>query len=446
MNACYSTAQGQFTSLGIPFTVAMEGPVADNAAIIFARGFYDSIGAGKDVEFSFRQGLHALRLSGHPDSVIPKLLRKGEVFIAEEPEKLNSQPNLRGANQSEVQPLLVGIGIDVSGSMEANLNNKVGARQTRLEGFRGALEQGLERGRAFLEAVQNTQAQVHLFAYAFGLRTGDVCDLFSLVKASDGIISGAEVEELKDRYTREIKNRYSGLGGLESLARSYGFGGILESAKSSAHASAAAEVRHRILAEVQRRLSNKLLTVGELTLRLDEIAKLWQDSSTSLTDAEGLIFGNTPMCQALRKISNRFNMELKKRTGENVIPILLLISDGEPTDDNPKSLPESLAEEIKRLGVTIICCYITNDDLSSPRTLHESAIDTWPYEAQLMFRMSSVIPEDSPLKYHLLRQGWTIAANAKGFVQANHSEILEELVGLALSPIETRYELLPKGI
>jgi hypothetical protein len=59
LNACYSISQGQLTSLGVPFTIAMEGPISDGAAILFAGGFYDSIGAGKDVEFSFRQGVHA---------------------------------------------------------------------------------------------------------------------------------------------------------------------------------------------------------------------------------------------------------------------------------------------------------------------------------------------------------------------------------------------------
>ena len=124
LNACYSTSQGQFTSLGIPYTIAMEGPVSDDAAIIFTGGFYDSVGAGKDVEFSFRQGLHALRLAGHPDSIVPKLLQKGEIYVSQEQETPSDQPSTRGTDQGEAQPLLIGIGIDVSGSMEENINNK----------------------------------------------------------------------------------------------------------------------------------------------------------------------------------------------------------------------------------------------------------------------------------------------------------------------------------
>lgn len=439
LNACYSTSQGQFTSLGIPYTIAMEGPIADDAAIIFTGGFYDSIGAGKDIEFSYRQGLHALKLHGHADSVIPKLLRQGE-YITIEQESIPIQ-GARSVSQKDNQPLLVGIGLDVSGSMEANINNRVGRNQTRMEGFREALEQGVNKGKRFLESAENTDAPVFIFAYAFGLRTGDVCDLFSLVKVADGIISKEEIERLKQRYISEIKNRYSGYSGLGSLAESYGFGGLVASFESSARASAEAEVRNRILAEIQQRLSNKLKTIGDTTLRLGELAELWQGSSTGLEDAEGLIFGNTPMCEALRKILHRFSVELKKQDHEDALPILLLVSDGEPTDGKP----EPIAAQLRELGVTIIGCYITSRDIDEPRTLFAEPDANWPSGAQLMSKMSSEIPEDSALNSYLLRQGWTIAPNAKAFIQVNHSEILEELVGLALSPIETGYELLPKG-
>jgi len=446
MNACYSTSQGTFTSLGVPFTIAMEGPISDDAAITFTGGFYDSIGAGKDIEFSFRQGIHALRLAGHADSDVPKIFRKGETT------ELSDQrsPVVDGARTSsqtvplEAQPLLVGIGIDVSGSMEANIDNRVGTTQTRLEGFREALSQGISNSRSFLESVQNTDARVDLFAYAFGLRTGDVCDLLSLVKVADGLISKKEIEDLKERYTRDIQRRYSSgsdLGSLGSLARSFGYGSLVESAIGAVRANAEAEVRNRILAEVQRRLSARLQTVGDTTLGINELAELWKGSSSSFADAEGLIFGNTPMCEALRKIQNRFKAELKKRDDKKPLPMLLLISDGEPTDGDPAEL----GRQIQQLGVTIICCYIMSEDIGEPRALFSKVGANWPSGARKMFEMASVLPEDSPLKLYLLRQGWTIPENTKTFIQVNRSDILEELVGLALSPIKAGYHLLPRG-
>lgn len=122
LNACYSTSQGKFTSLGLPFTIAMEGPISDDAAIIFTGGFYDSLGAGRDVEFSFRQGIHALRLAGHSDSLVPKLIRKDELITIQESETAPVQ-QARAISTAEQQTLLLGIGLDVSGSMEENINN-----------------------------------------------------------------------------------------------------------------------------------------------------------------------------------------------------------------------------------------------------------------------------------------------------------------------------------
>jgi hypothetical protein len=188
-------------------------------------------------------------------------------------------------------------------------------------------------------------------------------------------------------------------------------------------------------------LSNKLRVVGETTLGLNELGELWKESSTSLADAEGLIFGNTPMCEALRKSLNRFRCEIPKYSSKGILPIFLLVSDGEPTDGDP----ELIADQIRQLGVTLVGCYITSQNVVAPRTLYATPQVTWPSSARRMFEMSSQIPEDSPLNHYLLRQGWVIAPNAKAFIQANHSEILEELVGLALSPIESGYELLPKG-
>jgi hypothetical protein len=68
--------QGRFTSLGSHYTIARERAVADDAGILFARGFYDSLAAGRDVESSFRQGVlwpkcdrrKAFRISGQNSS------------------------------------------------------------------------------------------------------------------------------------------------------------------------------------------------------------------------------------------------------------------------------------------------------------------------------------------------------------------------------------------
>jgi len=446
LNACYSMSQGEFTSLGVPYTIAMEGPVSDDAAILFAAAFYDSIGAGKDPEFSFRQGIYALRLASHPDALVPHLLKKGEFTAVGSLRSAENDSTRSHREQDRSSPsLLVGIALDVSGSMEKSIKTSMGREQTRLKGFTEALAQSIEKTKGFLESGGGQGCSAAFFAYAFGMRAGEVCDLFSLLRISSGIITHDEIEQLKARYTHEIEQRYAAsasLGDLAGLARSVGLGGLLESAKRTARANAEEEVRNRIMSEVQRRLAPKLQAAGDTTLDINELAKLWNRDSSDWENASVLIFGNTPMKEALTRTLARFKSELLKRASLSPVAVLALVSDGEPTDGDP--IP--LARAIRDIGVTIISCFITDRDLVNPRTLYGKSEPIWTPYAQTMFEMASEIPDDSPLTRYLLRNGWSIQAKPKAFIQANHSRVLHELMGMAMSPVEAGQELLPKGI
>ncbi len=71
LNACYTQEQGNLFSLRIPYTIAMSGPISDPSAIEFTRGFYDAIGAGKDIEFAYNEGCRAVDLAGLKDDLDP---------------------------------------------------------------------------------------------------------------------------------------------------------------------------------------------------------------------------------------------------------------------------------------------------------------------------------------------------------------------------------------
>lgn len=75
LNACYSISQGQLVAMNVPYTIAMNDAISDGGAIEFTRGFYDAIGAGKDLEFAFQEGCRAIKLSGLPDDTVPVLLK-----------------------------------------------------------------------------------------------------------------------------------------------------------------------------------------------------------------------------------------------------------------------------------------------------------------------------------------------------------------------------------
>ncbi|HEU5378314.1 MAG TPA: CHAT domain-containing protein [Ktedonobacteraceae bacterium] len=56
LNACRGLAQGEKISLGISYTIAMEGSLDDQAALAFSEGFYDSLGAGREIPAAYEEG------------------------------------------------------------------------------------------------------------------------------------------------------------------------------------------------------------------------------------------------------------------------------------------------------------------------------------------------------------------------------------------------------
>lgn len=62
LNACWSRTTGEEPSMGVPFTVAMDGPISDRGALEFSRGFYDALGAGLGYEQAHAEGLGCVEL------------------------------------------------------------------------------------------------------------------------------------------------------------------------------------------------------------------------------------------------------------------------------------------------------------------------------------------------------------------------------------------------
>ena len=79
LNSCYSLTEGIFTALGVPYTIASERPLADKAAIEFTRGFYDALGAGRNIRASYDEGVRRCLLKGCDTHRVPAILAKDEV-------------------------------------------------------------------------------------------------------------------------------------------------------------------------------------------------------------------------------------------------------------------------------------------------------------------------------------------------------------------------------
>ncbi|MBW4528494.1 MAG: SUMF1/EgtB/PvdO family nonheme iron enzyme [Phormidium tanganyikae FI6-MK23] len=75
LNACYSDDQADEIVKYIPYVIGMRFAISDAAAIEFAVGFYDALGAGWSYERAFEIGKSAIVLEGLPEEMTP-ILRK----------------------------------------------------------------------------------------------------------------------------------------------------------------------------------------------------------------------------------------------------------------------------------------------------------------------------------------------------------------------------------
>ena len=76
MNACYSAPQAEAISRHIPYVIGMSKEIGDIAAIEFAIGFYEALGAGRSIEDAFKFGRNAIRLQGILEHLTPVLHKR----------------------------------------------------------------------------------------------------------------------------------------------------------------------------------------------------------------------------------------------------------------------------------------------------------------------------------------------------------------------------------
>lgn len=73
LNACYSEIQAIAIHQIVDCVIGMHQPIGDKAAILFAEGFYDALGAGKPYEEAYKIGCNAIALEGISEHRIPVL-------------------------------------------------------------------------------------------------------------------------------------------------------------------------------------------------------------------------------------------------------------------------------------------------------------------------------------------------------------------------------------
>jgi TIR domain/CHAT domain len=75
LNACYSVKQAEAIAQYIPYVIGMNRAVGDIAARVFAVGFYEALGNGRDIEAAFKLACNRIDLENIPESLTPVLLK-----------------------------------------------------------------------------------------------------------------------------------------------------------------------------------------------------------------------------------------------------------------------------------------------------------------------------------------------------------------------------------
>ncbi|QIR40782.1 CHAT domain-containing protein [Tolypothrix sp. PCC 7910] len=98
LNACYSKYQTEEIARHIDYVVGMNQAIGDKAAVEFAVGFYDALGAGQDYEFAYKLGCSVIRVAGIPQNLIPQLITKKSLLSQISPQELSTNSGMETIN------------------------------------------------------------------------------------------------------------------------------------------------------------------------------------------------------------------------------------------------------------------------------------------------------------------------------------------------------------
>jgi hypothetical protein len=76
MNACYSESQANAIAKCIDYVIGMNRAISDEAAIAFAIGFYQALGAGRTIEDAYKLGCVQIRLRSISEYLTPVLIKR----------------------------------------------------------------------------------------------------------------------------------------------------------------------------------------------------------------------------------------------------------------------------------------------------------------------------------------------------------------------------------
>ncbi len=98
LNACYSEVQAEAIAQHVPYVIGMNQAIGDKAALEFAVGFYDALGAGLSIERAYKEGCKGIRMAGIAEHLTPVLKQRTA--------KAEVEPQKQDLDSAPVEPLI----------------------------------------------------------------------------------------------------------------------------------------------------------------------------------------------------------------------------------------------------------------------------------------------------------------------------------------------------
>ncbi len=112
LSACFSEKQAKSIAKHVNYVIGMNNAISDPAAIAFAIGFYQALGAGESVEKAFALGTIQIRLQGIREQTMPVLItRDSEVIDSTHIENKNNRKQMNFVPDTRINELITNVGI-----------------------------------------------------------------------------------------------------------------------------------------------------------------------------------------------------------------------------------------------------------------------------------------------------------------------------------------------
>lgn len=158
LNACYSETQAKAIAEHIEYVVGMSQAISDKAAIAFAVGFYQALGAGRTIEEAYKLGCVQIRLQGVPEHLTPILVKKGQA----KPLPQEASNSLESRQPSGVAVSLVfnkdGLVINDEQELKASLAEALFAAEHQLPVTFDVVLEPLEVVERYINSIQSGEA------------------------------------------------------------------------------------------------------------------------------------------------------------------------------------------------------------------------------------------------------------------------------------------------